>query len=227
MSEIFQSSESNEENWISVSDLMAGLMIVFLFIAIAYITGIGQQQAKLEKTICTEIKETLQDVVSKEKIEICDDGIVVRFKEDESNFDLGQSTLKPEFKRILQEFFPRYLVILEKYQTEIDEVRIEGHTDDIGRKGLKTKLDNYIYNIELSQDRTRSVLRYIFGLPASGQYEEWLITNMTANGLSHSKPIYQKETNNINRGESRRVEFKIRLKTPKRIREIAEAIYEN
>ena len=52
--EIFTAQKSEEETWMSISDLMAGLMIVFLFIAIAYIKGIGQEQRNLTSSICQD-----------------------------------------------------------------------------------------------------------------------------------------------------------------------------
>lgn len=223
MSEIFQSSESNEENWMSVSDLMAGLMVVFLFIAIAYITGVGQEQAKLEQSICRELSEAMEDISWREQIEICDDEIVVKFKDPNALFDLARASLKPNFQNMLDDFFPKYMGVIIKYEAEIDEVRIEGHTDDTGFGKEKTKLENYFYNMELSQERTRSVMEYLFNSTTAHKYESWLISHMTANGLSSSNPVLAKNGEALDKAKSRRVEFRVRLKTPKRLREIAEA----
>ena len=58
--EIFATQKSEEESWMSISDLMAGLMIVFLFIAIAYIKGIGQEQSNLASSICNDLQQVFK-----------------------------------------------------------------------------------------------------------------------------------------------------------------------
>lgn len=223
MAEIFQSSESAEENWMSASDLMAGLMVVFLFVAIAFIKGVGQEQKRLEMSICAELNEAMEDASWRDQVEICDDEIVVKFKDPDALFDLNQATLKPRFRSMLSDFFPKYMDVIGRYEMEIDEVRIEGHTDDTGLRSHNTKLEKYFYNMGLSQRRTRSVMEFVFKTRAAKENETWLISHMTANGLSSSDPVFQQDGKRLDRSKSRRVEFKIRLKTPHRLREIAEA----
>lgn len=50
--------------WLSVSDLMTGLMVIFLFIAIAYISRVQQNQSVL--TDFVETKNELHDKLVKE-----------------------------------------------------------------------------------------------------------------------------------------------------------------
>ena len=145
----------------------------------------------------------------------------MRFKDPETLFDFGKSTLKPKFKTILFTFFPKYLNVLNNYREEIEEVRIEGHTDKVWRN-TSDPLEAYFGNMELSQDRTRSVLEFLFALEVARKHETWLTRYMTANGLSSSRPVFDKETKKINPDASRRVEFKIRLKAPKRLRKLKE-----
>ena len=42
MNDFLKSSAQSEEQWISVSDMMAGLMMIFLFIYIIYIQNISK-----------------------------------------------------------------------------------------------------------------------------------------------------------------------------------------
>ena len=200
----------------SISDLMAGLMIVFLFIAIAYIKGIGQEQRNLASSICQDLQQSFQGTTWREKISICEDGLVVRFNDPDTLFSFNKANLKPEFKKILAEFFPDYLRVLNKYQEDIEEVRIEGHTDKVWQN-TNDPFTAYFGNMELSQNRTRSVLEFLFALEVARKHETWLIRYMTANGLSSSRPVFDKETKEIDLDASRRVEFKIRLKTSKRL----------
>ena len=41
--------QDTEEQWLSVSDLMSGLMIVFLFIAITYMRTVKQENTKMRE----------------------------------------------------------------------------------------------------------------------------------------------------------------------------------
>ena len=88
---------------------------------------------------------------------------------------------------------------------------IEGHTDNVG---------DYYTNMELSQDRTRSVLSFVLdSTQLDAQIQSWVKENLTANGLSYSKPIAD---NNDSSGRelNRRVEFRIRTNAEKQIDEI-------
>jgi outer membrane protein OmpA-like peptidoglycan-associated protein len=71
--------------------------------------------------------------------------------------------------------------------------------------------------MELSQDRTRSVLIYVLeNTLNNSQNSSWVQSLLTANGLSYSKPIADNETE-IGRKLNRRVEFKIRTNAEKQI----------
>lgn len=50
--------------WLSVSDLMTGLMVIFLFVAIAYISRVQKNQSVL--TDYVETKKELHDKLVKE-----------------------------------------------------------------------------------------------------------------------------------------------------------------
>src|SRR5690554_6891487 len=118
-------NENSESHWISMSDLMAGLMMVFLFISIAYIRHAQIEQDKIKEVAVTyqntqvalyeqlyaEFREDLQLWDA----EIDQATLEFRFKSPEVLFDVGQNTLKPEFKRILDDFFPRYLAVIKNF----------------------------------------------------------------------------------------------------------------
>ena len=73
--------------------------------------------------------------------------------------------------------------------------------------------------MELSQDRTRNVLNYVMNMSELQVYEDWLIDNITANGMSYSKRIL-KEDNTEDESASRRVEFKIITNSEETINDI-------
>ena len=112
--------------------------------------------------------------------------------------------------------------ILRKYQDNIVEVRIEGHTSSEWI-GAKDKLDAYFRNMQLSQDRTRTVLQYCLTLPAISSHLDWAISTITANGLSSSKLIIN-DNGQEDQALSRRVEFRVRTDSEKRVLKILERI---
>ena len=142
-----------------------------------------------------------------------DSSLTIRFQEPDVLFETNQFELKNAFKVILKDFFPRYIKVISKpkFKDNIEEIRIEGHTDNVG---------NYYHNMELSQNRTRSVLTYVLdNTELNPQTKQWVKDNLTANGLSFSKPIADNGTEE-GRYRNRRVEFRIRTNAEKQIDEI-------
>ena len=115
--------DKNSDNvWSSISDLMSGLMIVFLFTSVIFMskvidenTNIKKQQQTVENIVTTyeESKENIYEDLYNEfegdmdnwHMEIDKDG-TIRFKEPEVFFDMGESELKSQFKDILDSFSP-------------------------------------------------------------------------------------------------------------------------
>lgn len=225
----------------SISDLMSGLMIIFLFIAVSFMsqvvdenTTIKKQQETVENIVNTyentkgniydNLYEEFKDDMDKWHMEIDEDG-TIRFTEPEVFFDKGESTLKKQFKNILDSFFPRYIkVIHNEHKDNIKEIRIEGHTSSEWEENSK-KMDSYFGNMDLSQGRTRKVLSYIMNLQDIKPYKDWLMSTITANGMSYSKRIYD-ENGKEDFEKSRRVEFKVITNAEETINSIIEN-YEN
>lgn len=233
MSSLFanSSTQNDDEHWISVSDLMAGLMVIFLFIAISYMKDIVVEKERIEQIAVTwnETQEALyidletefQNDLPKWGAEFNKDTLSIRFKEPNVLFDSSKSSLKPEFKSILDDFFPRYIEVLKKYRDDIAEIRIEGHTSSIWG-GSVNGTDAYFKNMKLSQDRTRSVLTHCLLLPQIETERDWARATITANGLSSSKPILNPDGSE-NEAQSRRVEFRVRTNAERRIVDILQA----
>lgn len=203
---------SDDESWVSVSDMMAGLMMIFLFISIIYIQNITQyfdNVSDVRTDICNDLSSEFESDIEKWNMDICEDGLLIRFEND-SNFEINSSKLSKEFKTILDEFIPRLLSVVWKYEDSVSELRIEGHTDSSVRK-IDTKLSGYLFNTKLSQDRSRNVMEYSLNIPSIQSNDEiiqWSLKNMTAHGMSSSKQIL--ENGKESYSKSRRVEFRLR-----------------
>lgn len=222
-------SEEEGAHWISVSDLMAALMMMFLLISIVFMVIVQKESERMRQV--AEIYQDLRDKLYQDLLnefeqdlprwgaELTTD-LILRFQDSGALFELGSAQLKPAFADILTDFFPRYLRVITHpdYKQDILEVRLEGHTS-ADWTNAKTTSEAYIRNMRLSQARTRSSLEFILDLPEIQDQEVWLKTYLTANGLSSSQPILNPDGNE-NAELSRRVEFRVRTDADSRIQAI-------
>ena len=179
-----------EDHWVPLSDLMTGLMMIFLLVAIVFMLQVKRNEAKiieaqnkvreiatqytdLRGQLYQELSAEFKDDLQKWRASIKPD-LTVRFEEPTVQFDIGAAVVKDGFKATLNSFFPRYIKILRspKYADAIEEVRIEGHTSALW-KNLPPDLAFY-ENMRLSQERARSVLIHIFGIPAIRDDRGWI-----------------------------------------------------
>lgn len=210
--------------WMSVSDLMTGLMIIFLFIAVAYMSRVRKDISEYADTK-KELYEKINDNFRKEqetdnKLHVSKD-LSMRFLKASTLFPQGKSELTDSFKITLNEVMPKYLDILanlDSAQTAmVKEIRIEGHTDTVGYP--QKHKDPYRANLILSQERARNVMFHIMDIIEESDFPEekkaWFQHLFTANGYSYSRALdsddeYVYESHKpINEPKSRRVEIRI------------------
>lgn len=226
--------KQKDNYWIPLSDLMTVLMVIFLFISISYMIDVRNKQQESNK-LFTDFEQTKIELLKELQTEFKDDfkkdkwdavidsaDLSIKFVNERVLFDKNQSVLKVEFENLLANFFPRYLSIILKpeYRDKIAEVRIEGHTDIEG---------DYIYNVELSQNRTRNVLKFLFNTQYYGnlnsEQKNRLKFWLTANGLSFGRTLDQNgqltAVSNLqpDNDKCRRVEFKIVTTSEELVRE--------
>jgi outer membrane protein OmpA-like peptidoglycan-associated protein len=207
-------------HWISVSDLMSVLMMMFLFIAVIYMENVTSEKQDMDILI-KEYKETKVKLYESLNAEFKDDlknkwnakldsvTLSIKFDSPKVQFTQGSFEIPNDFQIILDDFFPRYLNTIKKYHKNIAEVRIEGHTSLEGKLN-QTSEEAYLYNMELSQSRTRNVLQYCLNTAIPDESRNWIKTVLTANGLSSSQII--KNYGYEDKLRSRRVEFRVRTK---------------
>ena len=214
---------SKSNVWMSVSDLMTGLMVIFLFVAVSYMVKVQENQ-----TVLTDYVETREKLHDKLVNEFAGDtakcqmaigrDLTMKFKNPEVLFAVGRDDITPKFQDILNEFLPRYMTILlqDSLRNKIQEIRIEGHTDNTWND---PHADAYMENLRLSQKRAARVVEYFRSMPEyqtfsdedKRQIDYWL----TANGMSYGKALddngdfIQVSRKAINPDLSRRVEIRI------------------
>lgn len=208
--------QETEEHWIAVSDLMSGLMMLFLLIAVMYLVIVERKNDEIERVVV--LYEDLREELHRDLLAEFEDDLPLwgaefgedlkfRFTDTSLLFEEGQSDLKPAFSSILSDFFPRYISILtsEKFRDDILELRIEGHTSSSWTFAADSD-EAYMRNMALSQERTRTTLGFLFELDAVLHEKDWLREHMTANGLSSSQLIML-DDGEEDAERSRRVEF--------------------
>lgn len=222
--------QHNQAYWIPLSDLMTGLMMLFLLISISFMLNVEQTTTLVVKEY-QETKKDLQLALQKEfnkdlkqwNAEILGD-MTIRFNDPEVLFDIGKYTLKPKFKKIINQFMPRYINLIssDKYKNAIAEIRIEGHTSPIWQ-GINKKIA-YIKNIQLSQERAFVTLKYILNMQSLNQYEIWIHKYLSSSGFSSSKPILDDKTNIVSNQKSQRIEFVILTNADKQMQEMSNKV---
>jgi len=242
----FQKKKGDSE-WVGISDMMSGVMMVFMFIAVLFMLQNEKEKdkIKLERDEFKKTQESIREIavtyresqlslnsdlhnefdkdLEKWGAEITKDNRI-RFKSPDILFKSGSAEMSSKFENILEELFPRYIKILtsKKYKNEINEIRVEGHTSyGWGR----AKNEDYIYlkNMELSQKRASSVLKFCYSLSETTKYKKWIIDKFRANGMSYSKPM-RKGDEKMDYAKSRRVEIIVTTKATEKIYKIIEEL---
>ena len=230
-----------DNSWTSLSDIMTGLMIIFLFIAISYMVEVRKRDKKIEDVlnIYTQTKEDLYNEIKTKlgkdfdqwNVEF-DKDLSIKFTNPDILFGSGSAEINPYFSKILNNFLPKYFNIIKqsKYNKKIAEIRIEGHTDDTPIP-LYHK-DSYIGNIMLSQERSAAVLAFFremnYYKNLSLKDKKYIEFLLTANGFSYGKSLDSNKNLSfisqkpINKKYSRRVEFKIIPTTESLLEKISE-----
>lgn len=197
--------EGESPFWISFSDLMSALMVLFLVVMAVTLISVTQSidaatRATIERTAA--ISRLMQMIAQDPK----STGVGVdqqNFRIDlgkEVRFESGSYTISTTAGQFLRSYIP---VLLQAKDTDegqrwMRSVVVEGFTDEDG---------TYLYNLQLSLDRSRSVVCSLFQ------------SNGAADGLT---PVQLRKVQELflvggysfnsiktDKAESRRVEFKI------------------
>lgn len=225
--------------WMSYSDLMAGMLLVFILMLVAVMFA---RQHQLEQEREKLIAETARNQrLSKEYDELHTDvsqvlgireKILTRLKErfENSNsqisfddatgavrlgssvlFTEGSSKLLTQGQVTLDETMPDY------FEALLGDPELRRHVDQIiieghtnsNYSGSRDARDGYLFNLRLSQDRAYEAMEYILGSPENQKYDPFSI--LAANGYSSARPIKLSDGSE-DKAKSRRIEIRFRLK---------------
>lgn len=175
--------EEKESSWISYTDLMSALLIIFALVIMVtmYDTQNAYEQQKKAMDEATEAIKQKEEAIAQNNKLIEDvigvkskiiEELMIAFKDSNLDlqidkqtgairfsggvfFDKNSSTVSAKGVDYLEDFIPKYIEILmsDQFRDEIAQIIVEGHTDSDG---------GYLYNLQLSQDRALAVAQQVF-----------------------------------------------------------------
>jgi outer membrane protein OmpA-like peptidoglycan-associated protein len=241
---VIHHEEEKESSWVSYTDLMSALLIIFALVLMVTLftmqqtydeslASLNAKQAEIDKQK-DELKQRdqmIQEIVGVK-------GEIIQQLVEEFNGELqidkqtgaitfpggvffghDSSTISTAGKDYLNQFIPKYAAVLlsKQFEGNIAQIIVEGHTDNQG---------TYIYNLKLSQDRALSVVEAIYSNDFPNfENKEALKSIITANGRSFSDLVMT--DNGVDLEKSRRVVFKFRLKEETMLEKIQTMVNEN
>ncbi len=210
-------SESGENPfWITYSDLLSSLVMVFLVLLLAFQALAEEQMAQVlaaKERVDQEKKQSEgyrqraielgldENAESLEKLIQELEGLQRQFPEldiqkttgearidDKILFDTGKAELKPTGKALLRKVIPKWAAIVTKpeYQEIIKEVVFEGHADP---QGALDQNENYLQNLQLTQRRSAAVAQFVFSSQCNFDQKDELRTLVSASGRSNVEAV--------------------------------------
>lgn len=214
-----KTQENDEGNifWITMTDLMTGLVLVFIVMFLyTYMTGhIQEVKQNLARENATK---TLQENLKKEDIKATVDLVsgIVKISDLEL-FELNSYKLSDKGKKYLSKFAPAYIDSLfsnDCLNQNIEKIIIQGHTDSQTFAGQYTEDEQYMKNMELSLNRAFEVANFITSTSYNKINGNQLRKMILVEGASFSEPVIV--NNKEDYAKSRRVELKLVMKDIKK-----------
>ncbi|QIA65407.1 OmpA family protein [Vibrio astriarenae] len=216
-----QATTSEEGHWLSVTDLMAGLMVIFLLISVALMNRTDMEKRAIER-LAVKVSEKQLEIHRALAEEFLSDferwhvsfdekrPLVIDFNANIYKFETGKSELPETLRDVLNDFFPRYLNVLEQYERDIQAIQIEGHTSTEWNDG-DSELYAYKMNMALSQRRANNLFSHVMKLElVLERHLYWFKEKLAAIGYGPSKLIYfDIDKDKEDKERSRRISFRV------------------
>lgn len=188
------------------TDLMTSLAVIFILLLAAYVTRVGEGNAKpAPRNAQTTEPKTMEDL-SQSILEARGPSVLTVMVPDTAiTFEFGKSRLMPPAETFLSETMPHYATIVcGQGGQEVESFVIEGHTDDLG---------DDLLNLKLSQERSFAVL--VKSLEVIREKLPWayecFLQKATATGRGR-QDLLRSDKGVPDRDSSRRVIFKIHVR---------------
>ena len=204
-------SSGPSQTTLGITDLMTSLMVVFILLFAAQFSKVSSAAQSELQGNKEDVRTALRNHIQRLGLSLDADprdplALVIVVPEDRLTFEFGKSALSPAAEQFLADALPFYVEALcGPLRNKIDSLAIEGHTDDYGSDA---------FNLKLSQERSLAVMvKGLEVIQTAKPYSYQCFQEITsATGRGRQDLMYE-STSVINREKSRRVIFKIRLRS--------------
>lgn len=211
MNSVTGQNHSASSTTAGIIDLMTSLAMVFILLFAAFITQTSSEAHTQLQDNKEDVQAALRHHLERLGLSLDSDPrdpltLLIVVPENRLTFESGLSILSLQAEQFLEEAMPFYAAALcGPLRNTIDSLAIQGHTDDRG--------DDF-YNLKLSQERSLAVMvKTLEVIEAQEPAAYQCFQEMTsASGRGRQELIYE-SPHRVNREKSRRVIFKIRLRS--------------
>lgn len=209
-------TETENSFGISISDLMAGLLSIFILALCYYMLSFTQKEARIVNN--TEVRTQILNEIAKEmqknkngiRIEIDEANGVLTLPEDEM-FDTGSSVLKQSGRNLVKSLAMVLNRVLRKqeYDKRVETIFIEGHTDNQSYHGQLEP------NWNLSTQRainTWKILRDTNGTSLESLKNNNKQPLFSCSGYAYTRPIAPNDERH--RAKNRRIALRFTMTPP-------------
>lgn len=227
----------DEENpyWMSFSDIMSALLVIFILAAIALMVQLMETEAELKNKVdelddeievlqvAEKVRKTILDEAAEElakrgiQVVVSENDSVLRIPNDLLGFDTAAYDIRPEYRRTAYSIGEvlHQVINREGRADYLDTIFIEGHTDNRRFNGFMGK-----GNWGLSTFRAISLWQYWNeALPVERNLQG--MTNkeskplFSVSGYGETRPVTQRQETAEELSANRRIDIRITIRRPK------------
>jgi outer membrane protein OmpA-like peptidoglycan-associated protein len=205
----------------SLTDLMTSLAVIFILLLVAMLNNQRQQAADTKSLVLSRLEAALEKF-KEQGVEVKSDPkdplvLLVIVPEDLLQFDRGKSDIPAAGYKFLGTFVPKFVstACSTEIRDGISSIVVEGHASSEGQESD---------NLSLSQRRSMAVIQQSLSvLDRSSRTDapedhRCFLSLISATGRGSAEPVYV--NGEEDRPHSRRVVFKIRIKSLEERKEV-------
>jgi chemotaxis protein MotB len=201
-------SDHPPEYWITFSDLMVSLLMVFallMFLALGKAQHETRHAQSLLESNVRAVREAGGALGADGSAIVLDSATGTLTMNSELLFDYGSARLRPQADSLVRRISVSLVPELLRQPTVdslLEEIAVEGHTDTVG---------SYMFNLKLSQGRAYSVMAAMLDAQRDARLAARLRQLIVASGKSEAHPVYAVD-GTIDAARSRRIEIHFRFR---------------
>lgn len=217
--------QADNPYWMSFSDMMSGMLIIFILVCIALLYKLSQMKEDVTKSIdelrkATEVRECILNEMRAElesrgiKVLIADNRTVIRIPSDTLTFDSNSDAIKDRETAKIIGYVLKNAIIREKRWEYLETVFVEGHTDS------RATSDYHGGNWGLSAQRAISLWKLWTDDPELKELNELRNTTesrerlFSVSGYADTRRVKEEEKTESDYTENRRIDIRFTTKQP-------------